>query len=336
MTDLAPHLGAFLREHLPQRCNASQHTIASYADSFVLLLGFAAGRLGIRPSAITIEHLTTDLLFGFLDHLEADRGNSVGTRNVRLAAIKSFFHYLEYRLPACLDLAMQVDAMPMKRHDERAVAHLERAEVRALLDAPDPATASGRRDRAMLHLAYAAGLRVSELVAVRIPDLSHPDLDSVRVTGKGRRERTLPLWRETRGTIRDWLVARPACGCDHLFVNARRAPMSRHGFAHRLALHAEAAAKSAPTIADKRVFPHILRHSCAMHTLEATGDIRKVSLWLGHAAIRSTEIYLRSDPARKLDILGETVPPSIGRGTFKDAPDRVMMILSEVRAPRKW
>ena len=174
MTELAPCLSAFLREHLPRQRNASRHTVASYADSFMLLLGYAADRLGIRPSAIAVEHLTTELIFAFLDHLEAHRHNTVSTRNVRLAAIKSFFRYLEYRVPSCLDLAQQVHAMPMKRHDVMAVAHLEREEIRALLDAPDPATVPGRRDRAMLHLAYAAGLRVTELITVMVADLGHP------------------------------------------------------------------------------------------------------------------------------------------------------------------
>ena len=334
MTQLAPCLSAFLREHLPQQRNASRHTVASYADSFMLLLGFAADRLGIRPSAVVVEHLTTELLFAFLDHLEKKRHNTTSTRNVRLAAIKSFFRYLEYRVPSCLDLAQQVHAMPMKRHDVTAVAHLEREEIQALLEAPDPATAAGRRDRAMLHLGYAAGLRVSELIDVMVADLGHPHLDTVRVTGKGRRQRILPLWKVTRTVIRDWIAVRPACRSDHLFLNAKGRAMSRHGFAQRLSVHAATAAKTVPAIADKRIFPHILRHSCAFHTLEATGDIRKVSLWLGHASIQSTEIYLRSDPARKLEILDETVPPSITKGRFKGATDRVMAILQDARTMR--
>ena len=334
MTELAPCLSNFLREHLPRQRNASSHTIASYADSYMLLIRFAADRLRIRPSAIAVEHLTTDLILGFLDHLESERQNKVSTRNVRLAAIKSFFRYLEYRVPSCLDLAQQVHAIPMKRHDVMVVPHLEREEIRALLDAPDPAAAAGRRDRAMLHLAYAAGLRVSELIAVTLSDLGHPQLDTVHITGKGRRRRILPLWKETRTVIRDWLAVRPPCRSDHLFLNARGGAMSRHGFAHRLSVHAATAAEKVPVLGEKRIFPHILRHSCAVHTLEATGDIRKVSLWLGHSSILSTEIHLRSDPVGKLENLGQTVPPSITRGTFKDATDRVIAVLQEARIPQ--
>ena len=270
MTELAPCLSAFLREHLPRQRNASRHTVASYADSFMLLIGFAAERLGIRPGALTVEHLSTELLFAFLDYLEARRHNTTSTRNVRLAAIKSFFRYLEYRVPSCLDMAQQVNAMPMKRHNVTAVAHLEREVIRVLIDAPDPATAAGRRDRAMLHLGYAAGLRVSELISVMVADLGYPHLDTVRVTGKGRRQRILPLWKETRTVIRDWLAVRPACRSDHLFLNARGGAMSRHGFAHRLSVHAATAAKTVPAIARKRIFPHILRHYIDCLTMSGT------------------------------------------------------------------
>ena len=329
---MAPYVSGFLRRHMPRHRNASLNTIASYADSFMLLVSYGASRLDIRPSAITVEQLTTDLIFDFLDHLETERGNTVSTRNVRLAAIKSFFRYLEYRLPSCLELAQQVHAIPMKRHDELVVGYLDREEVRALLEAPNPDTAAGVRDRAMLHLAYAAGLRVSELIGVMMGDLGQPRLDTVRVTGKGRRERVLPLWEETRHVIRDWLATRPTVRNHHLFLNARGCAMSRHGFAHRLALHAGTAAKTVPSIADKRIFPHILRHSCAIHTLEATGDIRKVSLWLGHTSIQSTEIYLRTDPVGKLEILATNIPPSLAKGAFKDAPDRLLKILQDIRS----
>ena len=194
MTELASHLGVFLREHLPRDRNASRHTVQSYADSFQLLVCFAAERLGVRPCRIQIEQLTAPLILDFLDSLERERNNTIGTRNVRLAAVKSFFRYLEFRAPACLDLARQVHAIPMKRRDEAMVESLNRDELRTLLDAPDPTTGAGVRDRAMLHLTYAAGLRVSELIGLMCEDLARPHLDTVRVTGKGRRERVLPLW----------------------------------------------------------------------------------------------------------------------------------------------
>ncbi len=331
MTELAPHIAAFLREHLPRDRHASRHTVASYSYAFELLCCFAASRSGIRPSRLAIEQLTAQLILDFLDDLEQERGNSTRTRNLRLAAFKSFFRYLEYRVPACLDLSRQVSAIPYKRYDQALVDYLERDELQAVLDAPGTKTAAGLRDRAMLHLAYAAGLRVSELIGLMCADLGH-NLETVHVIGKGRRQRVLPLWKVTRSVLRDWLGVRPDCGDDHLFLNARGRAMSRHGFAHRLALHAEAARRKMPSMADKRVSPHVLRHSCAMHTLEATGDIRKVSLWLGHASIQSTEAYLRADPVEKHDVLAARLPPGIKKGSFPNAPDRLLAILSEARA----
>ena len=186
MTELSSHLGVFLREHLPRDRNASRHTVQSYADSFQLLVCFAAERLGVRPCRIEVEQLTAPLILDFLDSLERERNNAIGTRNVRLAAFKSFFRYLEFRVPACLDLARQVHAIPTKRGDEAMVESLNRDEVWALLDAPDPTTAAGVRDRAMLHLTYAAGLRVSELIGLMYTDLARPHLDTVVELGEQR------------------------------------------------------------------------------------------------------------------------------------------------------
>ncbi len=326
MTDFAHHIRAFLCEYLPRDRGASRHTIDSYATSFQLLACFVSERLAIRPCHIQIEHLGTALILDFLDSLEDKRGNAVGTRNVRLAAFKSFFRYLEHRVPACLDLARQVHAIPAKRGDEPLVDYLGRDEIQALLNAPDAHTASGVRDRAMLHLAYAAGLRVSELIGLRTGDLRQPDLGTARVTGKGRRERELPLWKQTRSVLRDWLAIRPD-QTDWLFLNARGHAMSRHGFAQRLQVHADTARQQVPSLLGKRISPHVLRHSCAMHTLEATGDIRKVSLWLGHQGIQSTEIYLRADAGAKLEMLTKRSAPVIEKGSFRDAPDRLLAIL---------
>ena len=170
MTALAPHISAFLGQHLPRDRRASRHTIESYAVSFQLLVCFAADRLGVRPCQIEIEQLDVPLILDFLDSLEQVRGNAIRTRNLRLVAFKSFFRYLEHRAPACLDLARQVHAIPSKRFDEALVDYLDRDELRALLDAPDPTTTAGVRDRAMLHLTYAAGLRVSELTGLACKD----------------------------------------------------------------------------------------------------------------------------------------------------------------------
>jgi site-specific recombinase XerD len=333
MTALAPSLASFLREHLPRERNASPHTVASYAHAFSLLLRYAANRLGRRPTELTIEDLDPDLILGFLSHVEQERGNTARSRNARFAAIRSFFRYLEYKLPACLELALRVRSLPMKKIDKALIDYLTRDEMNALLAAPDPTTVAGLRDRAMLHLTYAAGLRVSELLALQMGDFSDRSLSTVRILGKGRRERVLPLWKETQSVLRAWIAVRPSVQVQELFVNREGQPLSRDGFAHRLAVHVAAAARKKPTLAEKRVTPHVLRHSCAMHTLEATGDIRKVSLWLGHASLQSTEAYMRVDPAEKLAILASNAAPAVPKGRFR-TPDRLLAMLAEIQKSR--
>lgn len=330
MTLLAPHLTTFLGERLPRERRASLHTCDAYAYAFQLLLAFAAKRLGTRPSALTIELLDVPLILAFLADLETTRGNSARTRNARLAAIKSFTRFLEYRVPSCLQQIHAILAIPSKKTDEKLVGFLIREEMQALLDAPDPGCRDGVRDRAMLHLAYAAGLRVSELVGLRLDDLELNPQPTVRVRGKGRRERVLPLWKTTATAVRAWLSLRGEARCPELFLNARGGPLSRDGFAHVLERHTARAAAKVPSITKKRVSPHVLRHTCAMHALEATHDVRKVALWLGHASVQTTEIYLRADPAAKLEAIESMLPPDLRRGRFK-APDKLLASLRPSR-----
>jgi len=326
MTTLAAQLSAFPREHLPRERKASPHTCETYAYAFQLLVCFAASRLGTRPSQLAIEQLDVPLVLAFLEHIEADRGCSARTRNARLAASHSFFRFLEYRVPSCLEQARQIGAIPMKKTDQTLIHHLNRGEIKALLDAPDPRSASGLRDRAMLHLAFAAGLRVSELVGLRLDQLEHGPTPCIHVMGKGRRERILPLWTETTCAITAWLKVRAPGGEPELFLNATGRAMTRSGFEYTLAKHAVVAAQRQPSIAGKRVTPHVLRHSCAMHMPQATRDVRKVALWLGHASLNSTEIYLRADPTEKLEALATLVPLGLQRGKFQ-APDKLMAML---------
>jgi len=331
MTALSPHLAAFLRDHLPRERNVSPHTVTTYANCFTLLVRFAADRLKRRPTDLTVEDFDPKLIMAFLDHVEGARGNSARTRNVRLAAIRAFFRYIEYRVPACLDLALRVRSIPTKRTDSTLIDYLTRDEITAVLDAPNPRSRLGTRDRAMLHLAYAGGLRVAELLSLQMQDLLGRSLATVRIMGKGRRERVLPLWRETQAALRSWLAVRPQCQWMEIFLNANGQPMTRDGFAFRLAKHVATAAKKQPSLLGKQVTPHVLRHSCAMHTLAATGDIRKVALWLGHASIQSTEAYLRADPEEKLQILVAHGSPAIRPGRFRPPADPLITMLNEVR-----
>ena len=325
MTPIAPLIEAFLRETLASQRGASRHTQDSYAASFQLLFTFAAERLKVRPSALTLEQIDAGLVSAFLEHLEDVRKNAAVTRNVRLAAIKSFFGFLEYRQPAALDQIRRVLAIPFKKTDQRLVPYLLKDELQAVLDAPDPAARDGIRDRAMLHLAVCAGLRVSELTSLKVDDIDL-SLMSIRVLGKGRRERTLPLWKTTAAALRAWLAIRGKVAAPEVFVNDRREPLTRWGFAYLLKQHVATAAREHPGLKKKRVSPHVLRHTCAMIVLQATGDIRKVSLWLGHATLTTTEVYTRGDPTEKLDAMEAIVPPHLRRGTFQPT-DKLLALL---------
>lgn len=328
MTALAPYLSDYLVDHLPRHRNASAHTVATYAHSFTLLVRFAAEQRRCRPIELQVEDLDPDLILAFLDHIEAGRRNSISSRNARLAAVRSFFRYIEFRVPACLDQVLRIHALPRKRTETRLIDSLTIDEVRALLATPDSRSYCGLRDRAMLHIGYACGLRASELLGLQMTAFPVGSLATIRIHGKGRRERVLPLWRETQQALRGWLGARGTTIEPTLFLSRLGEPLSRDGLALMVAKHARQAALACPSLLSKRVTPHVLRHSCAAHTLAATGDIRKVSLWLGHASLRSTEVYLRADPVEKLAVLAAHAPPGVKPGRFRPLSDKLLAMLA--------
>ncbi len=329
MTPIAPLITHFLREHLPVERGYSPHTCETYAHAYRLLFNFASARLRLRPSQLCLEQLDAPLVLDFLAHLEDQRGNSAATRNTRLAAIKAFMHYVEGHVCSALAQVRQIHAIPKKRHDQPLVQHLTMGEIRALLDAPNVTTRLGIRDRAMLHLCFACGLRVSELVALPLANLFLHRPPSIRVYGKGRRERALPLWKETTADLRAWLAVRGMVRAPELFVNAHGTAMTRAGFEYILTKHTRAAGATCPALHGRAVSPHQLRHSCAVVMLQATQDIRKVALWLGHADVRTTEIYLRVDPSEKLEAMEMVLPPGLRRGRFT-APDA---LIASLRSP---
>ena len=327
MTPIAPHITAWLRTRLPLERAASPHTCDAYAFAFQLLLNFASDRLGVAPSALALEQLDAPLILAFLEHLQRDRGNGGRSRNARLAAIRAFMRFMEHREPAALDQIRRVLAIPMQRVDVEPVRHLEPAEVQALLDAPDPQARAGIRDRALLHLAVTSGMRVSELVSTRLGDITFRDnYMDVRIRGKGRKDRVLTVWKAVGDSVRAWLAVRGDLRVPELFVSARDEALTRAGAAYILRKYVTLASNGTPTLAKKRVSPHVLRHTCAMVTLQATRDIRKVALWLGHASTQTTEIYLNSDPIEKLETLEAVIPPSLRRGSFSP-PDKLIASL---------
>ncbi len=328
MTSIAPHITVFLQQYLPFERGASINTCESYAYAFKLLFEYASKFHKIKPSQLALEHLDASLVVNFLNYLETKRGNGPNSRNIRLAAIKSFMHFMEYRIPTALEQIRRILAIPAKKIDTPLVKHLSVEEMQAILDAPEPNDRYGIRDRAMIHLCFAGGLRVSELIGLRIDDLTLQPSSSILVHGKGRRERCLPLWKETTTALRAWLAVRGSVLAPELFLNARGNPMTRSGFEYILRKHVHTAAKHYPSLLTKHVSLHVLRHTCALTVLQATNDLRKVSLWLGHANMQTTEVYLRADSSVKLEALESIVAPKLRSGRFK-ATDKLIASLQD-------
>ncbi len=323
MIPLAPHIVAFFRDHLNRQRGASQHTCDTYSYSFQLLFRFAGERLNLPPSNMSLEQIDSRLVEEFLEHVETVRGCTPSTRNVRLAGIKSFFRYLEYREPSALEQARQILAIPFKKTDSHLVSHLNPCETEALLDAPDLRSRAGIRDYAMLHLALSAGLRVSEMIGLRIEDVTLQPTPTILIRGKGRRERALPLWKTTTTALRKWMAVRGEVQGPELFANSKGGSLSRWGFAHILRKHARTASRRCPSLEKKRISPHVLRHTCALVALQATQGIRKVSLWLGHSSIQTTEIYTRIDPGEKLEAINAITPPKVRNGRFRPSDELI-------------
>lgn len=325
MTLLAPHLTAFLHDRLAVERGASPRTCDTYAYAFRLMLTYASRRFHRAPSKLELEQLDAAFVADFLRHLKEERGNGPSSRNARLCAIKSFMRFVEYRVPSALDQVHRVLAIPLHRTTRQLVAYLDVKEYQALLDAPDPTTRLGARDRAILHLALAGGLRASELVGLRHDDLQFASgYLEVHVRGKGRRERVLLLWKEVARTLRCWLGLRGTDEGREVFLSARGDGLSRAGLEYIVKKHARCAAKAVPSITTKGVSPHTLRHTCAVNMLRATGDTRKVALWLGHASSATTDnFYLPVDPTEKLEALMAARPPTLRPGTPRPA-DRLL------------
>ncbi len=326
MSALAPTLQGFFTERMLTQRRASPNTVASYRDTFRLLLAFAQRRTGKTPSTLQLEDLDAVLIGAFLDHLEAERNNSARTRNTRLAAVHSLFAYAALRHPEHAALIQRVLAIPAKRTDRQLVSFLTHDEVDALLAAPDRGTWLGRRDHALLLVAVQTGLRVSELTSLTCQDVELGTGAHVRCHGKGRKERITPLTAQACGVLRVWLAERRGEPCDPLFPNRRRERLSRDAVALLVAKHARAATQHRPSLGSKTVTPHVLRHTCAMALLAVGVDITVIALWLGHEGVESTQIYLHADLAIKERALARTAPAGTKPGRYR-APDSLIAFL---------
>ncbi len=325
MSLLAPTMQAFFTDRLVNQKNASPRTIAAYRDTMRLLLTFASQRTGKPPSRLDIDDLDAPLIGAFLDHLEHERGNSPRTRNARLAAIHSLYRYFALRHPEHAHTIARVIEIPTKRHDRTIVSYLERHEIKALLAAPDRTTWLGRRDHALLLVAIQTGLRVSELAGLRIEHVRLDTGASVKVIGKGRKQRVAPLTTGTTTTVRAWLKERQGQSADPVFPTRQGRPLTPKAIAWLLDKHTSTAAIDCPSLASKRVTPHVLRHTNAMLLL-AENDIATVALWLGHESTKSTEDYLHADNKIKQKAIETVAPAGTPPGRYKP-PDKLLAFL---------
>ena len=328
MTALAPILQAYFTQRLAQR-QASPHTVASYRDTFSLLLRFAQQHLGKPPSRLDVTDVDAALVGAFLDHLETGRRNSAATRNNRLAAVHSLFSYAALRCPEHAATIGQVLAIPAKRTDTTIVSFLTTVEVQALLASPDRATRPGRRDYVLLLVAVQTGLRVSELTGLTCGDVTLGAGANLRCRGKGRKERCTPLTRPTARVVRDWLTERHGEPTDPLFPSRAGGRLSADAVADLLAKHLATAADRCPSLKAKRVSPHTLRHTAAMTLLRAGVDTSTIALWLGHAGTKATQVYLHADLALKEAALARTAPPTVGRVRYQP-PDQLLAFLESL------
>jgi len=326
---LAGLLQSFFTERLMKQRRASAHTIASYRDSFRLLLQFAAKRLRRPPSALALQEIDAPLVVAFLDELESVRQVGARTRNLRLTAIHSFSHYAAFEMPSRAAQLQRILAIPAKRFTRTLVPFLRRAEVDALLAAPDQRTWSGRRDHALILLAVQTGLRLSELTGLNRDDLQFGSGAHVHVIGKGRKERCTPLSKDTRAVLAAWLREPPRAPDQPVFPNARGGRLSAHGVHYLLTKHVAAAAKDCPSLKTKRVSPHVLRHTTAMDLLQEGVEQRALALWLGHESVETTQMYLDADLELKQKLLDQTTPPYGRPGRYRP-DDKLLAFLKSL------
>lgn len=317
MTALAPTLQAFFTTGLIGQRAASPHTIASYRDTWRLLLGHIHDTTGTRPQDLDLAQIDAATITGFLHHLETDRNNTVATRNIRLAAVHSFYAFAAHRHPEHAETIAAVLAIPTKNRPRRTdVTWLNDTEIAALLAAPDPATKTGRRDRALIQVGVTTGMRASELTGLTRTDLHLGTGAHLRCHGKGRKDRSTPLDRQTVTILTDYLRELDPT-TTVLFPTRTGTRMSTDALAARLALHAGQAASTCPTLAGKHVTPHVLRHTAAMRLLLAGIDATIIALWLGHETPATTAVYLHADLTTKQKALDRTRPTGVRPGRYK-------------------
>lgn len=310
-------LESFFTKRLVAQRRVSPHTIASYRDTFRLLIRFAEKKLGKAPSRLTLEDLNAPFLGSFLDHLEASRANGARSRNLRLTAIRSFFRYAALEAPQHAGVIQRVLAIPNKRQVRPLVGFLTRPEIQAVLAAPARHTWLGRRDHALLLMAVQTGLRLSEVTGLRQQDISLGTGAHVRCQGKGRKERCTPLTKSTVAVLVAWIKEQGRGDSRILFPSARGGRLSADAVQYLVAKHVATAGRSCPSLRQKHVSPHVLRHTAAMELLQAGVDRAVIALWLGHESVDTTQIYLDADLALKEQALAKVASVNVKPGRFR-------------------
>ena len=329
MSAVAPVLEAFFTDRLARQRQASPHTVASYRDSLCLLLRFVNDRTGRTPAKLDFTDLDAPTIGAFLEHLELHRGNSVATRNSRLAALHSFFSYAAFSCPEHAGLIQRVLAIPAKRTDRAIVCFLTHVEMDALLASPDRSTWIGSRDHALLVVAAQTGLRVSELTGLHIQDVHLGTGAHVWCRGKGRKDRCTPLTAKTVSVLTAWMRERRGEPEDPLFPSRSSGKLSRDSVEYLVHKHAAAAQERCPSLRSKTVTPHTLRHSCAMALLQSGVDVATIALWLGHEGLESTSPYIHADMATKERAIARTAPPNTKPGRYTPT-DKLLAFLASL------
>lgn len=322
-------LQRFFTDRLIGQRQASPHTISSYRDTFRLLLRFAERRLHRPPYRLAFEQIDAPLIAAFLDELERNRKIGARSRNLRLTAIRSFFRFAAYEEPAHASQIQRVLAIPGKRYSRALVQFLDRAEIDAILAAPDRGSWRGRRDHALLLVAVQTGLRLSELTGLQPEDVHLGTGAHVRCVGKGRKERCTPLTRQTVEDLKAWLQEQSQAGTEWLFPSTRGCRLSADAVQDLLAKYVQIACRNCPSLHNKRVTPHVLRHTLAMELLQAGIDRSVIALWLGHESVTTTQIYLDANLALKEQILSKTTPFGSSSHRFR-AEDPLLSFLKNL------
>ena len=318
---------AFFVEYLLNQKHASPRTLAAYRDAFRLLLRFIHQTHGIEPATLNVENLDTPVILAFLDHIEQQRSNSIRSRNARLAAIRSFFRFVQMREPAAVAVASRVLAIPAKRTERKLIGYLTRPEIDALLSAADQTCWDGRRDHALLLTLYNSGARVSEIIGVRRDEIVLDVPASLKLHGKGRKERAVPLWTKTAQILRAWFQELGDQFGGLAFPSARARRLSRHGVSFLLSRLADRAAAKCPSLRNKTISPHVIRHSTAMHLLQSGVDPAVIALWLGHESVETTHGYVEADLTMMEKAMGKLAPAGSAPARFK-ASDDLMAFLA--------